>query len=89
MTLPVIAAPKGRMTEAEARRVGQSANRIAQLRSLRDNAKRGGSITGDSGNGAASHALTAEETKACLALLIEREETFLTSFDIELEETPQ
>lgn len=85
MSFPTIVPPKGRMTEAEARRVGQSANRIAQLRNLRDNAKRGGSITGDSGNGAASHVLTAEETQACLSLLIEREAAFLASFDIELE----
>jgi len=85
-TLPTVAKPKGRMTEAEARVVGASANRIVNLRGLQVSAANAsGSLTVNAKSGAVSLVLTSQDVEACLALLIEREACLLTQFDIELE----
>jgi hypothetical protein len=78
---------KKRVTEAEARRIGHAAQRIAQFRDALTAAK-SGSITVSSGNGSMSIALTQLDLVAALAILIEREALFLTSFGVTVEEYP-
>ena len=74
------------MTEAEARVVGASANRIVNLRGMiADRRSVSGNLTVPVSSGTVAMTLTAEDVRACLALLIERETALLIGFDIELE----
>lgn len=84
-TLPVPARQFDPMTEAEARRVGHAATRVAQLRDLMKATGAGASFTVKTSNGAQSLSITSLEATACLALLIEREAAFLTSFGVQVE----
>lgn len=77
-TLPRVI-ERNRMTEAEARVVGYSATRIAQLRELAKQAT-SGTLTLKT----ASATLTTLDVSACIALLIEREASLLSGFNIEL-----
>jgi len=90
MTLPVVAAPKGRMTEAEAIQAGRSASKLRDLRELRSIRENGQHRTpGQIKLAGLDHlalALSNEEVDAVIALLIERHSTFLASLDVELEE---
>jgi hypothetical protein len=72
------------LTEAEARRIGHSATRIAQLRDLHKQVQ-SGSISIQTANGAMSLALTKLDLEAALGLLIEREAQFLSSFNVEVD----
>lgn len=85
MSLPVIAPPKGRLTESEARLIGAAANRIVNLRGLRASQSGGGSLAVTTKTGTVSLTLTREDTETVLALLVERESLLLTQFDIELD----
>lgn len=73
------------MTELEARRVGETALRLAQLRALLRHADSGGSITAGAGYTAQSRFLGSADLQAALAFLIERDEMFLASFNIKIE----
>lgn len=90
MTLPVVAAPKGRMTEAEAIQAGRSASKLRDLRELRDIRESGQHRTPGQiklvGLQDLAVGLTNDEVDAVIALLIERHSTFLAGLDVELEE---
>lgn len=74
------------LTELEARRVGQSAIRLARFRYLlKEAANSTGNISVGSGYNAKSQALGNLELTAALSLLIEREELFLASFNVKIE----
>jgi hypothetical protein len=87
MNLPVVVPDREPLTEAEARRIGISAQRLAQLRDIRTHASRGATFTVQLGlyNGTAAFSLNSMEAEACIALLIEREAAFLTSFNVKLD----
>lgn len=78
---------KKRISEAEARRVGHAATRVAQFRDALTVAK-SGSITVSTANGAMSIALSQLDLVAALGLLFEREALFLSSFGVAVEEFP-
>lgn len=84
---PTVAAQKTRLTEQEARAIGTVANRIVNLRGLVAAQAGAGTITVGTKDGAVSLSIPSEEIVACLALLVERHESFLSQFDIELETT--
>lgn len=84
--LPVIAKPKGRMSEAEARVVGAAASRIVNLRHLYNDCNIGGSLSVATRNGTVSQALTKADLQAILALMIEREALVLIQFDVDIDE---
>ena len=86
--LPNVAAPANALTEAEARLVGASANRIVNLRGLLKSNKGLGSLTIQTSSGAVSLALTCEDITACLSVLMDREACLLTGFNVVLECTP-
>lgn len=73
------------ITEAEARRIGNSATRIAQFRAVQRAAGRGGSISFQTDNGAMSLSLNQVEMEAVTAFLIEREAQFLGSYGVMVE----
>jgi hypothetical protein len=73
------------MTEREARLAGATSNRLSSLRGFLKTGTTGGSLTVTSTNGSASLAMTQIDMEALLGLLIERDEQFLTSLNIELE----
>jgi hypothetical protein len=81
--LPHVAEPN-RMTEAEARVCGAASNRLANLRQLLTNPQKGCTM---SVNGAAI-TLPEIDTRAVLALLIERESALLLGFNIQLDKPP-
>lgn len=83
--LPAVAASKGRLTEREVRAFGATANRIVNLRGLIASQVGAGTITVQTKAGAIALSLPHVDVEACLALLAERDATFLTQFDIELE----
>lgn len=87
MNLPVVVPDREQLTEAEARRIGISAQRLAQLRDLRTHASRGASLTVQTGTygGNVTFFLPSLEAEACIALLLEREVAFLTSFNVKLD----
>jgi len=84
---PTVAAQKVRLTEREARAIGTVANRIVNLRGLVAAQAGAGTITVGTKDGPVSLSIPSEEVVACLALLVERHESFLSQFDIELENT--
>ena len=84
---PTVAAQKTRLTEQEARAIGTVANRIVNLRGLVAAQAGAGTITVGTKDGPVSLSIPSEEVVACLALLVERHESFLSQFDIELENT--
>lgn len=87
MTFPTITVTPGRMTEAEARRLGAEANRMAQVRTLRADCK-GGSLTVTTSNGTVAMSLASVDVEALLELLMERSGAFLTAFDVALDSQP-
>lgn len=90
MTLPVVAAPKGRMTEAEAIQAGRSASKLHDLRELRSIREQRQHRTPGQlkliGLEDLAVGLSNEEVDAVIALLIERHSTFLAGLDVELAE---
>ena len=84
---PVVTKPN-RMTEAEARVCGASANRIVNLRGLQVSNKGSGSLTVQTTTGTVALALTQEDITAFLALAIDRESALLTGFNIVLDQPP-
>ncbi|USQ99543.1 hypothetical protein [Sphingomonas aerolata] len=84
---PTVAAQKARLTEQEARAIGTVANRIVNLRGLVAAQAGAGTITVGTKDGPVSLSIPSEEVVACLAFLVERHESFLSQFDIELENT--
>ena len=70
------------MTEAEARKVGHSATRIAQLRDLLRGAPNGSTITVKIAGASTCMNLGSLDTTAALSLLIEREGQFLSSMGV-------
>lgn len=90
MNLPVVQPEREPLTEAEARRIGHAATRIARFRYLLGLGEAGGSINVTPGRGQLhGENLAAVDVRAVLALLIEREGQFLSSFGVILEETPK
>ena len=73
------------MTEREARMAGQVSNRRISLRGALKQGLRGGSLHVSTENGSQSLALPSVDLEAVIALLIERDEAFLTGLNIELE----
>jgi hypothetical protein len=78
------------LTEAEARRIGVAADRLARLRHLRAEATTlSGSITIGNGGGfgAVSHTvpLGSADLQAAISVLIERDELLLASFNVKIE----
>jgi hypothetical protein len=75
------------LTELEARQIGHAANRVARYRHLLTEALKPstGSIVVGGGYGAQSQALGSTELQAALAFLIERDELFLASFNVQIE----
>lgn len=74
------------LTEAEARLIGASAQRLARYRYLLSKADKGGSINVTPGAGQLhGENLNANAIQAALGLLIEREELFLASFNVKIE----
>lgn len=72
------------LTEAEARQIGASSQAIGRLRYMLENAK-AGSLTVTLSSGSQSLSLYKSDLDACLALLMEREAAFLTSFNVKLD----
>lgn len=74
------------LTEGEARRLGQAANRLARYRELMRHTGRGGSLNAAPRTGQLHGVnLGPTDLEAVLALLIEREELFLASFNVKIE----
>jgi hypothetical protein len=75
------------LTMGEAVRIGSSASRLARYRHLLKEALKPttGSIVVGSGYTAQSQALGSTEVQAALSFLIEREELFLASFNVQIE----
>jgi hypothetical protein len=91
VNLPVVVPDREQLTEAEARRIGLAAMRLVQLKDLRTHASRGATFTVATGSygGNVSFSIGSLDAEACIALLIEREAAFLTSFNVKLDETPK
>lgn len=85
MQLPVVAKPKGRITEREVRAAGVTSNRRRNLIGALAQGIKGGSLTVSTRNGSQSLALTSIDTEALIGLLLERDEAFLIGLDIELD----
>jgi hypothetical protein len=84
--LPVVVPDREPLTEAEARRVGTAANRLPRLRRLRAlAADRIGQIFVGSGYTADFISVGSLDLQAALALLIERDEMLLASFNVTIE----
>jgi hypothetical protein len=77
--------PPKLLTEREVRLAGQTSNRLQTLRGFLSQGVSGGSVTVTSSNGSASLSLVRHEMEALIDLMIERDEQFLTSLNIELE----
>lgn len=74
------------LTEAEARRIGVAAQRLARYRYLLTQAGNGGAINATPGGGKLfGENIPASELQAALAFLMEREELFLASFGVTIE----
>jgi hypothetical protein len=74
------------LTEAEAQRIGVAASRLARLRHLHSEAERAiGAIVIGSGYTAKSVQLGSLDLQAALAFLMERDELFLASFNVQIE----
>jgi hypothetical protein len=73
------------LTLREARQIGRSAERLASIRPLLQQIKEG-QIKIDTEKKTYTLPLTADETQALLAFLCERYETFLTSYDVGVDE---
>jgi hypothetical protein len=94
--LPVVVPDREPLTEAEARRIGNAAHKLAKLRELLKEARtaRSGGLgvgvsAGFYGSQTISNIeLSSADLQAALALLIEREVAFLASFNVLIEETP-
>lgn len=85
ISLPTVAAPKGRLTEREVRILGASANRLVNLRDLQASQVGSGSLSATTKTGTVSLTLRREDIEAVLALLVERESSLLLQFDVELD----
>ena len=87
--LPVVQREREPLTEAEARRIGAAAQQIGKLRHGLNGGSAGalgGSLTVKQGGTATSVIdLDRNTMQAVLALLIEREAVFLSSFGVEVE----
>lgn len=80
--------PPKLLTEREVRAAGVVSNRRANVRSMLDRKIRGASLTIKDARGTADTLilnLPENDAEAVLALLLERDEQFLTSLNIELE----
>ena len=80
--LPVIVPDRERLTEAEAIRIGLSAQRLGQLRDLCTFVLRGAKLSVETSNGGYTFTLTRDEAQGCVAHLLEREVAFLTAFNV-------
>lgn len=87
MSLPVIPKTLYLYTEAEARVMGAAANRLATLRSYRDNGTGGSLVIKDKTGSSSSLSLSDDEVFSVLALLIERATATLTGFNVECDES--
>jgi hypothetical protein len=84
--LPVVAQPKGRMTEREVRMAGAAANRLIQLREALTRCERGGTLSVSGSTGAAMNlSLTTDDLQALLSLLMQRAGGVLIGLDVELD----
>jgi hypothetical protein len=77
--------PPALLTEREVRLAGATSNRLCNLRGALKDVTTGGSLVVTTRNGSSSMNLTSIDMEALLGLLIERDEQFLTSLNIELE----
>lgn len=85
MTLPAVRREREPLTMAEARAVGAASNRLRNFRHLLSEGL-GGSLTVRMKFGTTAQALTTVDMEAILSLLIEREELFLGSFNVDISE---
>lgn len=79
--LPVVIPDREPLTEAEALRIGASAQRLGQLRDILGHTA-GGAKFAVGTQGTYTFTLSSTEAQSCIALLMEREMAFLSSFNV-------
>lgn len=78
--------PPKLLTEREVRLAGSTSHRLLSLRGTLRQGVASGTFTVSTSNGTVSLPITSVDTEALIALLIERDEAFLTGLNIELEQ---